>query len=223
MSDAAGWAQAVPAGAGPWLDRDDALRAICAVDADGGRASASTDEALTLRFGIGSVTKTMTAAVLGHLHLGGTLDLHDEVGIYLDAGPNRRLTLRQLATHTSGLPRLAPNAGNHDGFLAADPYAAYTAELAVAGLQQAQLAGTERAYSNFGFQILGLALESAAGRSLGELYREMLWLPLGMTDTVLRDDRTTRLAPGTRRGRPVSRWRSPSPRSCSSTGRTTEQ
>ena len=205
------WARAVVASARPWLDSNDALRAICAVEGDQAATSASADEALELRFGIGSITKTMTATVLAALHNDGHLHLDDPIGAFLDAGSNGHLTLRQLATHTSGLPRLSPNALEHQGFRDADPYAAFTAELAIAGLQQAEPQQAGQAYSNFGYQILGLALEAATDRSLAVLYRDILWAPLGMDDTVLRDDETDRLAPGTHRGRPVPRWRSPVP------------
>jgi CubicO group peptidase (beta-lactamase class C family) len=61
------------------------------------------------RFEIGSITKTMTAALLASLVGDGVLTLDDEIGRWLDAGPNGNITLEQLATHTSGLPRLAPN------------------------------------------------------------------------------------------------------------------
>src|ERR1700742_3817028 len=61
------------------------------------------------RFEIGSVTKTMTATLLALLEADGTLRLDDEVSRWLSAGTNGAITLRQLATHTSGLPRLAPS------------------------------------------------------------------------------------------------------------------
>lgn len=136
---------------------------------------------------------------------------HTPVGRHLDRGGNGHITLRQLATHTSGLPRPSPNAFDHDGYDAADPYAFFTAELAVAGLQEADLSEGGQAYSNFGYQILGPALEAAAGRPLAELYRCIVWDPIGMAGTVLHDAGTDRLAPGRHRGRPVARWRSPVP------------
>jgi D-alanyl-D-alanine-carboxypeptidase/D-alanyl-D-alanine-endopeptidase len=60
-------------------------------------------------FEIGSVTKTMTATLVALLAADGQLRLDDEVGRWLSAGANGRITVRQLATHTSGLPRLPPN------------------------------------------------------------------------------------------------------------------
>ena len=67
------------------------------------------------RFEIGSVTKTMTATRLALMAAEGTLGLDDEIGRWLSAGANGWITPRKLATHTSGLPRMAPN------FRPADP------------------------------------------------------------------------------------------------------
>ena len=85
------------------------------------------------RFEIGSITKTMTAALLASLVGDGVLALDDEIGRWLDAGPNGNITLEQLATHTSGLPRLAPNQPTDE----ANPYRDFTAECAEEGLRTA--------------------------------------------------------------------------------------
>jgi CubicO group peptidase (beta-lactamase class C family) len=77
----------------------------------------------------------MTGTLLASLAGDGLAGLDDEIGRWLAAGPNAGITLRQLATHTSGLPRLAPNhQATHDE---ANPYARYTAALAEEGLRQA--------------------------------------------------------------------------------------
>lgn len=80
--------------------------AACVDEAGPGIGVCPGDAPADGRFEIGSVTKTMTAALLAD---DGALSLDDEVGRWLSAGPNSGITLRQLATHTSGLPRLAPN------------------------------------------------------------------------------------------------------------------
>ena len=85
------------------------------------------------RFEIGSITKTMTAALLASLVGDGVLTLDDEIGRWLGAGPNGNITLEQLATHTSGLPRLAPNQPIGE----ANPYRDFTAERAEEGLRAA--------------------------------------------------------------------------------------
>jgi CubicO group peptidase (beta-lactamase class C family) len=159
------------------------------------------------RFEIGSVTKTMTATLLALLAAEGTVGLDDEAGRWLRAGPNRGITLRQLATHTSGLPPVAPN------FRPADPdnyWAAFTADLAEEGLRQAALTPGRR-YSNFGYQLLGLVLERASGQDYPALVAGRLLTPLAMTCSgVGREGGGTPL-PGHSGEREVRHWDRPLP------------
>lgn len=129
------------------------------------------------RLEIGSVTKTMTATLLALL-ADGTLRLDDEVGRFLAAGANGGITLLQLATHTSGLPRMAPNVDVRQAD-PVNPFAGFTAEQAEEGLREAVLAGHRHLYSNFGYQLLGLVLERATGSGYPLLLAERLLHPLG--------------------------------------------
>jgi D-alanyl-D-alanine-carboxypeptidase/D-alanyl-D-alanine-endopeptidase len=166
----------------------------------------STAGATDLLFEIGSITKTMTATLLARRVLAGEVTLDDPIGTWLDAGPNGDITLGQLATHTSGLPRLSPTWQDGDGFDMADPYAAFTPALAELGLQRAELTevGTE-AYSNFGFQLLGVALERMSGLSFGELARRDLFEPLGMATARVTGTEGPQ-AQGFSGGEPVPHW-----------------
>ena len=113
---------------------DGIVVAVAAVGSGSGSAFAVTEGLPEdARFEIGSITKTMTAALLASLVGDGVLALDDEIGRWLDAGPNENITLEQLATHTSGLPRLAPNQPTGD----ANPYRDFTAERAEEGLRAA--------------------------------------------------------------------------------------
>ena len=133
------------------------------------------------RFEVGSVTKTMTATLLALLAADGSLRLDDEVGRWLPAGANAGITVRQLTTHTSGLPRLAPNM-NPPTVDLANPYAEFGVEQAEEGLRQAVAApGAPMRYSNFGYQLLGLVLERASGLSYEQLITDRLLTPLGMS------------------------------------------
>ena len=109
--------------------------AVAAVDRGGGWPAFARTAGLPedARFEIGSITKTMTAALLASLVGDGVLTLDDEIGRWLAAGPNGNITLEQLATHTSGLPRLAPNQPTDE----ANPYRDFTAERAQEGLRAA--------------------------------------------------------------------------------------
>ncbi len=155
-----------------------ALFAAVAADEGGYAVRLSDDCPLDGRFEIGSLTKTMTGTVLAALVIGGIVTLGDRIGRWLDAGRNSGITLEQLATHTSGLPRLAPS--HVTG--APDPYAYLTPEAAERELRLAPPAphGGRWEYSNFGYQVLGLALERAAGTSLAELLERHVFTPLVM-------------------------------------------
>ena len=123
------WRSAAVAGlagaVGPALPGKAVIAAVAA-DEGGYAVKLSDDCPLDGRFEIGSMTKTMTGAVLASLAYDGTITFGDTIGRWLDAGQNSDVTLLQLATHTSGLPRLAP--GHIAG--AADPHAFLTPEAA---------------------------------------------------------------------------------------------
>ena len=154
-------------------------------------------------FSFDSITKTITGLILARLAEAGTVTMDTPVGDLLDAGPNGDITLEQLATHTSGLPRLAPNADEWDGFSMENPYAGFTAEMAEEGLRRAEQGDDE--YSNFGYQLLGLALERATGRPLGELAAQLVFDPAGMSTASL-PQAPGRLDPGSRDGEPAPAW-----------------
>ena len=82
-------------------------------------------------FEIGSVTKLFTGVALARLESQGVVTLDDTLPKHLPVDvpipkPLDRITLRHLATHTSGLPRLPDNFEPADE---SDPYADYTAEV----------------------------------------------------------------------------------------------
>ena len=159
---------------------DGIVVAVTAIDAAGPAFSRSAGLPEDRRFEVGSITKTMTATLLATLVGDAVVALDDEIGRWLDAGPNADITLEQLATHTSGLPRLAPNQPTGE----ANPYRDYTAKRAEEGLRAATR--TPRAghvYSNFGYQLLGLVLERASGKRYQTLLAERLLRPLAMTCT----------------------------------------
>jgi D-alanyl-D-alanine-carboxypeptidase/D-alanyl-D-alanine-endopeptidase len=140
-------------------------------------------------FEIGSITKTFTAALLADMVARGEMSLDDPVQDYLPEGvtmpgwEGRPITLMDLSTHHSGLPRMP------DNFEPADPenpYADYTTERLYAFLSSHQLRrepGSEYEYSNLAVGLLGHVLELATGRPYETLVRERILQPLGMTTT----------------------------------------
>jgi D-alanyl-D-alanine-carboxypeptidase/D-alanyl-D-alanine-endopeptidase len=165
-----------------WFTADGVAAAVAAVDVSETVVAASPpDLPANGRFEIGSVTKTMTASVLASLAGDGVLGLDDPISRWLSAGPLGEITIRQLATHTSGLPAVAPNRQSVQTDRA-NPWAGYTFERAEEGLRLATVTpGNPWRYSNLGYQLLGLILQRASGTDYPALMTERLLAPLGMT------------------------------------------
>jgi CubicO group peptidase (beta-lactamase class C family) len=166
-------------------------------------------------FEIGSVTKVFTSLLLADMVERGELALSDPIAKFLPPGVTsperggRKITLFDLATHTSGLPRLPTNMtpANRD-----NPYADYSVEQMYAFLSRYQLPrdiGAQYEYSNYGVGLLGHLLALAADEDYETLIRTRITEPLGMSDTriALTPDMQSRLAVGhDQRRNPVPNW-----------------
>ncbi|MGB3165654.1 MAG: serine hydrolase [Alteraurantiacibacter sp.] len=153
-------------------------------------------------FEIGSITKVFAALLLADMVLDGTVSLDDAVANYLPDGasmPTRdgqQVTLKHLARHESGLPRLPDNMSPSD---IRDPYAEYDEAALLEYLSGYELTrdiGSEYDYSNLGFGLLGYALARAGGADFETLLRQRILGPLEMTDTAitLSEDQQVRFA-----------------------------
>lgn len=135
---------------------------------------------------IASVTKAFTGLLLADALLRGELTQDTTVdALLLGKTPTERsITVRSLASHTSGLPRLSIGLRA----LLPDPYRGYTRANLLRYLQRTQpmllLQPTYR-YSNLGFAVLGLMLEQACGASYAELLEARVLRPLGLGATAL--------------------------------------
>lgn len=167
-------------------------------------------------FEIGSVSKVFTALLLAQMAQDGEVKLDDPASRYLPPDAGDRLdrpapvTLRHLATHTSGLPRLPDNLYGPN-LREDDPYAHYGEEelwTCLRELRRKRPPGSVCEYSNLGSGLLGTLLARAAGIPWPDLVRERICRPLGMsdTDTVLRPEQEQRLAPGHDGGKRVPPW-----------------
>jgi serine-type D-Ala-D-Ala carboxypeptidase/endopeptidase len=168
-------------------------------------------------FEIGSITKVFTATLLADMAREGLVALDDPVQRHLPDGVvmpvrGRPITLADLATHTSGLPRLPKGIllrALRDG---ANPYASFTVDdlqAAIPVTKQRREPGRRIRYSNYGAGLLGHVLSLRAGKPYEQLVAERITTPLGMTDTsvAVPDDKLDRFAEGhSRRGKPVSNW-----------------
>jgi len=143
-------------------------------------------------FEIGSVTKTFTATLLADMAREGIVALDDPVQRYLPDAVRlpvrgRAITLEDLATHRSGLPRLPKGlrwpALTRDR---RDPYARLDdARLmaAVSATRPRRDPGGKVAYSNYGMGLLGYVLALRAGTTYEQLVRARICEPLGLVDT----------------------------------------
>jgi D-alanyl-D-alanine-carboxypeptidase/D-alanyl-D-alanine-endopeptidase len=169
------------------------------IDRDGvrtvshGLASRGSDRPLDRDtvFEIGSITKVFTALLLCEMVERGEVALADPVASLLPAGTvvpergARKITLAELANHTSGLPRLPGNMAPKDP---SNPYADYSVEDLYAFLGDHQLRrdiGAAHEYSNLGAGLLGHALALRAGVDFEALVRQRITEPLGMADTAI--------------------------------------
>ena len=155
-------------------------------------------------FRLASVSKVFCGAVLGALALEGKVGLTDPLQAHIGPGTTvptrdgRTLRLIDLVTQTSGLPWDVPRPPSPPD----DPFATNTREAQLAAIGQDDpflfAPGTSAVQSNFGFDLLGLALTNAAGRPYADLLREEVLDPLGMADTTMnpRADAKGRLMQG---------------------------
>ena len=141
-------------------------------------------------FEIGSITKTFTGLLLAQMAVRKDLDLRDPVRDLLPISVPRPtagydVTLLDLATHHSGLPRMPDNGGpgtqreTYTNYQTSDLYDFIKRH----GL--AKPSDTRYLYSNVGFAILGAALMNRAGASYPELLARGITGPLGMRDTAI--------------------------------------
>jgi CubicO group peptidase (beta-lactamase class C family) len=136
------------------------------------------------RYDIASLTKVVaTTAAAMLLHQRGRLDLATPLGDLLPGfvvnrpadSPARRVTLRHLLAHNSGLPgyvELFRTAATAEALLAACLHLPLEAE-----------PGTRAEYSDPGFILLGKALEALTGEELATWTQREIFQPLGMQST----------------------------------------
>ena len=152
---------------------------------------------------IGSITKTFTATMLAEMVLAGDVKLDQPVKELLPPGtivPEKggvQITLLNLATQHSGLPRMPDNFNPADPW---NPYVDYSPSKlyeALASIKLTREPGARYEYSNLGVGLLGHALALKAGKSYESLLLEKICTPLGMNDTrtTLDDRLRSRLAP----------------------------
>lgn len=132
---------------------------------------------------IGSVTKQFTAAAIMRLVEQGKVELDADVTTYLPGfdPQGRRITVRRLLDHTSGIRpytameefrAIEKRSLPRDTMLALLSRATPTFE-----------PGAAEAYNNSGFFLAGLVVEKASGRSYADFVKDELFARAGMMDS----------------------------------------
>jgi CubicO group peptidase (beta-lactamase class C family) len=163
---------------------------------------------------IGSITKTFTATLLAQEVQAGKLSLDEPVAkllpdFQIPSRNGKQITLLDIATQRSGLPRLPSNLSPQDP---ANPYADYDAaklKAFLAGYQLPRDPGASYEYSNLAVGLLGYALAQSEHTTYGDLAARKVFAPLGMTmsGTAFNDKMRAHLAPGhDESGKPAKNW-----------------
>ena len=132
---------------------------------------------------VGSISKAMTAAAAGVLWEQGKLDFEAPIQTYLPAFPDKRweFNLRQLMSHTAGVKR---SNGFSRILRQGECVDAVSATPAVAEDTLLYEPGTDFTYSNFGYRLVGAAVESAAGEPFLDFIDREVFDKVGMVSTV---------------------------------------
>ena len=155
-------------------------------------------------FEIGSMTKVFTSLILMDMVQKGEVSLDDPVSKFLPSSvrvperAGRKISLKDLSTQSSGLPRMPTNF--HPKNLL-DPFADYTVDQLYDFLSGYTLTcdiGEKYEYSNAGVGLLGIALSRKAGMDYETLVATRILRPLDLKDTgvTLSPDQTARFAVG---------------------------
>ena len=139
-----------------------------------------------------SVSKQFTAAAIGLLVIRGQLSLDANVRDFVPEVPDygTPITVRHLVHHTSGLRdylNLSPMSGSPED----EPLSEADFLSMVSRQRGVNFApGLKYSYSNTGYVLLSLIVRRVSGLSLREFSTKELFVPLGMTNTVFRDNHT---------------------------------
>jgi len=131
---------------------------------------------------IGSITKEFTSMAVMLLREQGRLSLDDKLGSFLANIPEpwRPVTLKQLLSHTSGIP-------DYEEVMGYDSYRnAMTPEQVFAYVASQSLdfpSGTQWRYSNTGYYLLTLVIEKVSGEKYAAFVTRNILVPAGMTHT----------------------------------------
>ena len=146
----------------------------------------------SVKFRVGSISKSLTAAAVARLVEDGRLDLDVPIQQYVPSFPEKKhpITTRQLGGHLGGIRHYQGD----ENFIR-DPYPTVLDGLSIfADDPLLHEPGTAFAYTSYGFNLLSAVVEGAAQKPFLDYMREAVFGPLGLRDTVA--DFVTPIIPG---------------------------
>ncbi len=159
-----------------------------------GVAELASEAPLTVdhRLRIGSVTKTVTAALLLRLQEDGLVDLDAPLSDYVDTPvPNAdAISVRQLLNHTSGIANYLNTPGFFD--IADGERVWAPAELVQLGVDLGPVfePGEGWEYSNTNYILAGLIAEAVTGKTFGQAVRATILEPAGLDESYFAGEET---------------------------------
>ncbi len=152
----------------------------------GGFGTIARDGALPVdartRFPIGSITKQFTAAAVELLALDDKLRIDAPLATYLPDAPHaREVTLRQLLQQTSGFASYTAQPGFLTTFATSQTVTPREMLATIAYEPLDFVPGTQYAYSNTNYLLLGAVIEAVSHRSYADFVHERIAVPLGLT------------------------------------------
>ncbi|CAB0150591.1 Beta-lactamase [Pseudidiomarina piscicola] len=156
--------------------------AIAVLTPTGNELSYFGDHDAQTRYEIGSVTKTFISYLLADAVERGQVALNTPLQSLIPEAPTK-VTLEQLATHTSGFPRLPGDL--FDAAKQHDPYAHYDRQHLRNALSKLELQANQHLYSNFAVGTLAEALAIVNESDLAQLLEARVFEPFNMTDAQL--------------------------------------
>lgn len=138
-------------------------------------------------FEAGSITKQFVATAIMLLAQDGKLKLDDNISRYFPEAPPpiKAVTIRNLLTHTSGIPDVSDGTSETSGAVGVvDFHREYSeSQLASAYLGQPLQfkPGTKWSYCNACYDLLGFLIHRVSGQFYGDFLRQRIFAPTGMT------------------------------------------
>ncbi len=165
-------------------------------------------------FEIGSLSKVFTSTLLADLATENQLEIDQPIQKYLDfpLHDSLQITFKELANHTSGLPRIPSGFVWESLWHMDNPYKDYDEQkLRDYMSNEMELTGepgTSWQYSNIGAGILGYTLTQIEGKSYEEMLQQRIFNQLNMQHSTTRRELVIDiLVPGfTKRGKEATNW-----------------